>query len=269
MKIYATGVTGTIGKHLASQVSGIDIDLLSPQEDFKKLSFNASDCIIHLAGVVGSSMVEKELEKSYQINVEGTKKLALAALDGGVGRFVYVSTSQVYKPSTNLLSEESEIGPSNVYAHQKYEAELAAHKVFQGTPNKLCVVRVFSVLDWDVQNFTLGGGIKKLAKNDPGFVLGDSDDVRDFLTPKRIAEVLIEIANEPGLTGVVNLCTGHGLTVRAAATRMLTESGFVSSEDRIRSGKSGVPLMVGDNSKLLSYLPNLILNWQSSKLTGL
>ena len=268
MKLYATGLTGTIGKHLANQVQNIDIDLRSPKEVFNQLTFDANSCIIHLAGVVGPALVEKDLKNSYQINVEGAKKLALAALDAGIERFVYVSTSHVYKPSTKILTEESEIGPSNVYAQQKLEAELEVQKVFQTSPTRLSIVRVFSVLDWDVQEFTLGGGIKKLSMDDPEFVLGNSDDVRDFLTPKKIAEVLIKIANEPSLTGIVNMCTGQGLTVSEAATRMLKESGFSPMEAKIRPGNSGMPSMVGDNSKLLSYLPNLQLEWEPSRFSG-
>jgi nucleoside-diphosphate-sugar epimerase len=268
VKLYATGLTGTIGKHLASQVCSVDIDLRSPQVDFNHLTLEADSCIIHLAGIVGPHLVEKDLSRSYQINVEGAKNLALAALKSGTKRFVYVSTSHVYKPSLNLLSEESVIGPTNLYAQQKYEAELEVLRVFQADSTRLSIVRVFSVLDWDVQEFTLGGGIKKLSMDDPEFVLGNSDDVRDFLTPKKIAEVLIKIANEPSLTGIVNMCTGQGLTVREAATRMLKESGFSPMEAKIRPGHSSMPSMVGDNSKLLSHLPNLQFEWVPSRFSG-
>jgi len=176
-----------------------------------------------------------------------------------------VSTSHVYKPSSRVLTEESEIGPLNAYAEQKYEAEQAVREIFENNPSKFCIVRIFSVLDWNVRDFTLGGGIKRLAFADPNFELRNSDDVRDFLTPKRIAWVLLKIANEPRLTGTVNLCTGRGLTVRQAAIQMLTESGFNINLDRIHSGNSLIPFMVGDNLKLLSHIPNLGIEWSPSR----
>ncbi len=265
MKVFATGVTGTIGKHLADGVLPISTDMRASLEVFQKLDLGFDGCVIHLAGVVGPSLVEKNFEESWKINVEGTRKLAVASLQKEVRRFVYISTSHVYKPSIQFLTEESEVEPSNTYAQQKLEAERTLQEIFFNHLEKLCIVRIFSVLDWDVQEFTLGGGIKRLALGDPNFQLRNSNDVRDFLTPKRIAQIIIEITKKNKLLGIVNLCTGKALTVREATVKMLTESNFEIAESRIHSGNSNLPYMVGDNSKLLSYLPNLGLEWSPSR----
>ena len=70
--------------------------------------------------------------------------------------------------------------PVGAYAEQKIEAEQAVVEVFKETPEKLCIVRVFSVLDWDVADFTLGRAIKNLTIPSSNFKLPNSDDVRDF-----------------------------------------------------------------------------------------
>ena len=88
--------------------------------------------------------------------------------------------------------------------------------------------------------------------------------MRDFLTPKLIAHILMKIAHNASIFGIVNLSSMRGTTIREAARKMLTESGFEFPSARMLSGNSTRPYMVGDNSKLISYFPNLKLNWQPS-----
>jgi nucleoside-diphosphate-sugar epimerase len=165
-----------------------------------------------------------------------------------------------------LLTESSATAPNNVYAEQKLEAEEEISSIFRDYPEKLCIVRVFSVLDWDVADFTLGGGIKKLTSDNSNFILNYGDDIRDFLTPHLIANTLISIANEVHLTGIVNLATGIGITVKDAARTMLEGSGYKLPANRIVSGNSDYPYVVGDNSKLKAALPDLNLKWNPSRL---
>ena len=261
--IFATGATGTIGKHFKDRVIKIDCDLrnskLSPLPVIKK-----GDYILHAAAVVGSLNVAENPITSYNVNVRASQILAKIARSSGASKFVYVSTAHVYARSNLLLTETSPINPNNVYAEQKLEAENKISLIFQDCPEKLCIVRVFSVLDWDVADFTLGGGIKKLTSNNSNSKLNYVDDIRDFLTPHSIANCLISIVTETRLTGIVNLSSGVGLTVKEAAKIMLEGSGYKLPEDRIISGNSEYPYVVGDNSKLKSVLPDLNLKWTPS-----
>ena len=263
--IYATGVSGTIGKHLKNQVFAINCDLRN-SELTNIPNIKAGACILHSAAIVGPISVSKDLATSYKVNVKASKMLAEFAKSKEVSRFIYVSTSHVYARSNSLLTESSPTGPNNVYSEQKLEAEEEITSVFRDYPEKLCIVRVFSVLDWDVADFTLGGGIKKLTSNDLSFILNYGDDIRDFLTPHLIANTLISIANEVRLTGIVNLATGVGLKVREAAKTMLEGSGYKLPVNRIISGNSDYPYVVGDNSKLTTVLPDLNLKWNPSRL---
>ena len=116
---------------------------------------------------------------------------------------------------------------------------------------------------------TLGGAIKKLTEMNSHSVLRNIDDVRDFLTPKQVANALIAITNESSLTGIVNLCSGVGTSVVNAAQKMFESSGLKFPAERMVKGNSDNPYMVGSNSKLTSYIPNLDLNWNPSNLNDL
>lgn len=267
-RIFATGVSGTIGKHLRNSVLEIDCDLskskLSPMRSIKE-----GDYVLHAAAVVGPANVAKNLSISYNINVRASQMLAEIAKNNKVSKFIYVSTAHVYARSNSLLKETSPTEPNNVYAEQKLEAEKKISLIFQECPEKLCIVRVFSVLDWDVADFTLGGGIKKLISDHSSSKLNCVDDIRDFLTPHSIARSLISIVKEPLLNGILNLCSGIGITVREAAKTMLEGSGYELPADKLISGNSDYPYVVGDNSKLKSALPDLNLKWSPSRLPNL
>jgi nucleoside-diphosphate-sugar epimerase len=263
-KLYATGVTGTIGKHLPADVIPVNIDLSSSKEEFINVDFENDSNLLHLAGVVGPSAVLKDIGYARSVNIEGTGYLAQEFLEKSDGIFYYVSTSHVYAPTSDLISESSPLSPANVYAEQKLEAETSLQRLFKLEARRLCIIRVFSILDWDVAPFTLGGAIRKLIDSD--YILSYSSDVRDFLTPKSTAEALYEIATAQTESRIINLCSASGISVGEAAKKMLRESGFDVAEDKFSWESGPNPYVVGDNSRLKSLHPRLSLSWQPSTL---
>ena len=264
MRIYATGTTGTIGRYLQNKVEQLEIDLATKDFELPTELYENGNCLLHLAGLVGPKLVEEDLEYSHRINVESAERLGLQFLHSSPNRLIYVSTSHVYQPALNPIKETDPLSPQNVYAQQKREAEIALLRIFSQAPERLCIARVFSVLDWDAAPFTLGGGIRKLGDETSNYILNNCDDVRDFLTPRTIAKVLLKISEHSDLSGIVNVCSGRGLKVGEAARRMLAGSGITVPEGRMKAGFSPTPSMVGDNSKLLAAIPNLDLSWTPS-----
>jgi UDP-glucose 4-epimerase len=99
---------------------------------------------------------------------------------------------------------------------------------------------------------------------DSDFILSNSSDVRDFLTPKSIAEALYEIATTQTRSDIINLCSASGISVGEAAKKMLRESGFEVAEDKFSWESGPNPYVVGDNSRLKSLHPSLGLAWKPS-----
>jgi nucleoside-diphosphate-sugar epimerase len=264
-KIYATGMSGTIGKHLPLDTLSLKLDLSGEEFAFSQILFEPDSNLLHLGGVVGPSEVSKDVRYAKSVNVYGTGHLALEFLKKSDGIFYYISTSHVYAPSVDLITESHPLSPTNVYAEQKLEAEELLKSIFQAIPTRLCIIRIFSVLDWDCKPFTLGGAVKKLSDKQSDFVLANASDTRDFLTPKTIANVLYAIASRGGMWGVVNLCSSIATSVGDAATRMLSESGFEVDNERFSWERSSNPIMIGDNSLLLSMEPDLKLHWEPSR----
>ena len=263
MSLLVTGKSGTIGKHIVDG-NGLNFDLANDEYNFNGLEFKNTDSLIHLGAVVGEKAVNSNEIYSYKVNVRGTRYLAKNFIKKSSGKFLYVSTSHVYSPSLECLSEQSVTEPRSRYASQKLEAEFELGEIFKHEPNRLIIARVFSILDWDVDPFTLGGGIKKIANNDESFVLKNSDDIRDFLTPKLVAQTLCIILSAESHVDKINICTGVGLSVRNAATRMLNEYGKILPKNQVKPGSSDNPIVIGDANRL-KEIYGLQLIWNPSK----
>lgn len=264
MAIYTTGSSGTLGRHFSARAIAINRDFLSIDYIERLPKFAEHDSLVHLGGIVGNEAVENDPSRAHKVNVEATLRLAENFLSQNGSRFIFISSSHVYAPSAEKLNENSPLKPQSRYASQKIEAENLLQKLFSKKPEKLCVVRVFSVLDWDVAPFTLGGAIAKLAFEDPNFHLKNASDIRDFLTPRTIASALERIAECVEITGVVNLCSGTGTSVAEATRIMLKSRNLGVPEDRIVPGNSPNPYIVGDNTRLVKALPGLDLVWRPS-----
>ena len=267
MKTYITGATGTIGKHISGDLRQIKIDLekdLAPPLEFAP---NEEFTFIHLAGKVGVEAVSRDVDLAFKVNVTSSRALAQECIKAGVQKFIYVSTSHVYQRSNELLDENSPINPTNVYSQQKRMAELAIIDAFSASPEQLVIARVFSILDWGTPEFTLGGAILKLLRGEISN-LNAGKDLRDFLTPRKVASILMEITANTHLSGIVNICSSNPISIAAAAGRMLEEAGKPELALKIISEHSMNPIIVGSNQKLKKAIPNLDLQWVPSKLTS-
>ena len=151
MKILVTGTEGYIGARLAPwleaaghEVTGLDIGLyrdgclyLDPQgipfgprtvyKDLRTVTpadFTGVDAVIHLAELSNDPLGQNRPEITFKINHEGTLRVAAAAREAGVRRFVYASSCSVYGVGTGeFLDETSPTNPQTTYAECKVRVE--------------------------------------------------------------------------------------------------------------------------------------------------
>jgi len=264
MRILGTGLSGTIGRFMAKDVTPVKLDLSENKSAFLNLDFELNDTLIHLGGLVGNSLVEKNLTYSRNVNIRGTEFLSEVFKSKSVGKFVYLSTSHVYAPSNMKISENYQVNPISLYGSQKLEAEKILQETFSSLPNRLLIIRLFSILDWGGKPHTLSGGISELIKKNTSFNLFNVDDMRDFLTPNSAAQAVLKLAKNMNANGIVNLCSGKSTRVLDAVVKMLSESGFEVPLSNLKNGNSNVPSIVGDPTKLENLIHQK-LKWTPSK----
>ncbi len=263
---YATGKSGTIGRFLPDYFLSCNVELTSAKS-IKDFQFKKSFTMVHLGGIVGNQSVDRDRAYAFRVNVMGTLNLAERFMESGGERFVFVSSAHVYRSAEGLIDEGYPLEPASEYAEQKLLAEYGLKEMFSHEIERLCVVRIFSILDWCVNPSTLGGTLKRVIEQNQGVFIRNSDDVRDFLTPNNAANILSKIAMH-SVSGVVNLCSGVERTVAQAADEMSKKSGYVLPREVFKPGNSQVPRIVGNPGKLLMEVPGTKLDWEPSLLVS-
>jgi nucleoside-diphosphate-sugar epimerase len=259
MRFIATGLSGTIGRKLDRGIEPAQVVLGSGRLIDHFESKNNPLTLIHLGGIVGEMKVSEDLSHSRRINVDETFSLAREVIEEFGGRFIHISSSHVYGPDPLPLKESNPYNPQSNYALQKALAEQMLLNHFGENNPQLVILRVFSVLGWDVADFTLGGAVKRILDGSQESI-SNADDIRDFMTPTTIAAAISKIARSANISGIFNLCTGAGITVGDAALTMFKLAKF-DERSRIKPGNSDIPFIVGDHSKLMSADLELNLTW--------
>ena len=83
------------------------------------------DAVMHFAAIIEAGESMKEPGRFFENNFVNSLRLIETAARTGVKRFVFSSTAAVYQSSDEPLTEESPLGPTNVYGQTKLMTEQA------------------------------------------------------------------------------------------------------------------------------------------------
>ena len=215
------------------------------------------DAVFHLACMGVRHSLHDPVE-NHHVNATGTLRLLVAARQAGVGRFVQVSTSEVYGAALAFpLTEQATTWPTTVYGASKLAGEhyAAAFHVCHGLP----VTRVRPFNNYGPRAHFEGDSgeviprfILRALAGEPPVIFGDGSHTRDFLYVKDCAEALVTIAESDGLVGdVVNLGYGEEIRIDELAHLVLGALGRGDLKPVFAPGRPGdVPRLWVDPAKL-------------------
>jgi len=257
-----TGANGQLGSALRRVLSGEDLtlkdlpefDLADPASE-SQIREAKPDIILHVGAYTNVDQAEREPERAYAVNAEGTRRVAQAA-QAAKARLIYVSTDYVFDGTkTSPYHEQDTPHPLNHYGRSKYEGEQA---VLTLCPNSL-VVRTAWLFGQEGPNFVKT--IMRVAQERP--VLEVVDDQRGCPTyAEDLAQALSQLAMSDlrGICHVTNSghcswyefaqaivrLTGAGATVQpittAQAARLAKRPPYsVLSHDRFATQYSPLP----------------------------
>ncbi len=89
----------------------------------KTLTTGAFDAVMHFAAFIEAGESMRDPGRFYFNNLGNSLTLIETAALAGVKRFVLSSTAAVYQSSDQPLTEDSPLGPTNVYGHTKLVVE--------------------------------------------------------------------------------------------------------------------------------------------------
>jgi dihydroflavonol-4-reductase len=274
MKIFITGSTGFIGRHVVERLTATDHRLTclvrenSEVEHLERIGarlvtgdvvdngsvmagMKGCDWVIDIAGVYAFWVPDKKVFSD--VNVTGARHVAECALELGVSKLVHVSTAGIYgKPEEIPFTEDSPAGPDRFceYFRTKYEGDLITWDLHQKKGLPLVMVYPGAVLGAGDPKAS-GRYIDRLIhRRLPATVFPNEDFT--FVHVRDVAEIIVRAAEKENNIGERYLAGDHRMTW-GEANRMISEI-------------SGVPLpkltmptpLVMLNAALLTLIADLI-----------
>jgi len=250
---------------LGAEFHNLDI---ADHDDIKEL-FADIEVVFHLAAMNRAQRSINDPITANQTNIDGTLYCLKAALDSGVKKFVFASSSSVYKGvEDSLLSEEMPLRPPHPYGVGKLAGEhyCRLFNDLYGLPTT--VLRYFSVYgprqrgDIDfaavIPKFILAA-----LRNEDITVYGDGNQSRNFTYVGDVVRGTMLAGGSDKVDGVVmNLAAEQEVTVNAIANAVVelidTDSNIVHLPP-IKGDPARNPADISRAKELLGYTPEFSL----------
>ncbi len=229
-KIIVTGGAGFIGSHLADvliekghQVLVIDNlstgkkENINPkaaffEKDIRELDkinpfFKGIDFVFHLAAIPRVPLSIDNPVGTSEVNILGTINVFKAAIDKGVKRIIFASSSAVYGDQEKLpLKEDMTPEPISPYGLQKLVGEQCAKLFTKLYKIPIISLRYFNVygprIDFESDySLVIGKFLKQKAEEKPLTIFGDGEQTRGFCYVDDVVEANIRAMESEKLKG--------------------------------------------------------------------
>ena len=162
---------------------------------------------------------------THAVNVTGSLRVLKAAVDAGVRRVVYSSSSSVYGDQPTLpLTEDMPPAPLNPYACQKYMGEIYARNFSRIYGLETVCLRYFNVygprqVTEGAYRLVISIFMDQRARGEPMTVHGDGEQTRDFTWVGDVvrANILAALSDQVGQGEPINVGAGAEVSINRVA----------------------------------------------------
>jgi UDP-glucose 4-epimerase len=171
-------------------------------------ALNGADTVLHLAAIAGVSSYYQQPLDTLKVNLLGTINVLDAAVEAGVRKFIYFSTSEVFGPDAMWVGEESlhHIGGVSdrrwVYATSKLAGEQFVMRYGEAHGFGCSIVRPFNVYgprqtgEGAIANFCASA-----MKGEPIIIYGDGTSLRAWCYVADFVDAVCAILECPNAMG--------------------------------------------------------------------
>jgi nucleoside-diphosphate-sugar epimerase len=181
------------------------------------------DCVLHCAGLAHRKV---DGAAHFEINHLGTRRLAEAAAQAGVRRFVFVSSIAVHGSFSRpeMLLASSPYLPGSDYAEAKMRAEQDLFEIAQKSDMEVVVIRPPLVYGYrSAGNFSV---LRRWIQRGLPLPLGDIRNRRSVVGVANLVSLLEQCIDHPAAAGQALLVSdGEDISTTQLAERMIAIAG--------------------------------------------
>jgi UDP-glucose 4-epimerase len=248
MRIAVTGGAGFIGSHLTDELirRGHHVVVIDNLENGKKENIadalatgqavfyhddildaarmieltKDTDVIYHLACLGVRHSIHSPFQ-NHRVNAEGSLNMLEAARINRVGKFFYISTSEIYGDISSFPIDENGVPlPKTVYGSSKLAGENYAYSYYKCYNLNTTITRIFNNYgprahyEGDAGEVIPRSIVNMLYGKNP-IIFGDGSVTRDFFFVKDTASALADLLSVQNITGeILNIGTGEEITMK-------------------------------------------------------
>lgn len=199
-------------------------DMFSESIEWWKSKCKGIDIVIHSAWYVKPPNYQSS-EKNLDCLI-GTLKMAEGCIKAGVKKFVGIGSCAEYDYSQGLMSIDTILNPTSLYAKSKVSTFLTLSNWFKGSSITFCWCRLFYLYGEGEHPSRLYPSIIKNLSLNQQVPLTEGSQVRDFLNVKEAGLMIADIALS-FKDGAINICSGKPITIREFAEKIANKFGRI------------------------------------------
>ena len=286
MKILVTGGAGFIGSNLVKRLveDGHEVVVLDnllrgnkmDHDIFKKITFLNNDIrdqeavekaskgceiIFHLAAILGVDIVADAPVETMDVETVGMRNVVNAALNNGVRKILYASTSGIYGHSAmeKSVDEEIMVDPRTSYAMAKRYNEIYLSALNEEKGIQSIALRFFNVYGHNQDNrMVIPRFFEQALKGEPITVFSKGLQTRDFTYIDDTVESCVRLMHKDVKFEIFNIANENELSVLDLAKRIKqiisssSEIIFIEAPDKRYDYE--VERRVGSSQKLFEHI---------------
>ena len=242
MNILITGATGFIGKNFLDSIKQkkwYDLNCIhiltsdtTIKTEFKTITysnFNVPilpnvffDIVFHMGASTPKSYTESNIYENSIANITFTKTL-LNRLSGKCGKFIFLSTLDVYAPNEKPIDENSSVGPSSLYGLSKLYCEKLV-ELWGVSEN--CIIQILRIghiygPGEDAYQKIIPITIKNILNNLSPVLYGEGIEKRAFLYIDDCIEMIYRSTLLKKFAGIINIVSDRTITINELVIKLL------------------------------------------------
>lgn len=250
-KVLVTGATGFLGRAVVEELRAADVEIIALGQhlgaeadlpNFVRVNlrdqqlprgiFSGVSAVIHCAGLAHQfGRKAGDGSQFFEVNRDGAVRIAEAAADAGVRKFVLVSSVSVYGQCNPRKTEDDECQPANCYAESKLAGERAVLDATKHSSMQVVILRLATL--YGANDPGNVGRLARALRKPWALLVGSGDNQKSLLHVRDAARACVLAAsrqlpiNSPRVFNVAGdvlrmhdvvsaICVAHGRRIPPA-----------------------------------------------------